>query len=370
MYTEQLPSGRFRHQITFTEERTGKKRKISTTTDKNTAKARREAEQELNERIREINAGFVSDQETLREAFDAYLAANKARWRPGTYRRNKYAASALCGLLDDDTRLAKLSARFVVDRFSASDKSGTTLNELIARLKAFLAWCWETERLDDISWCSRLRPFPEPTAKEKNRVKYLERDELMQLLPELKVDLNRYMIAFLALSGLRVGEALALQKDDVDLAGRVIRVRNTIDHGTGAVLEGAKTNGSIRDVYIQDELLALCREIRQYLNEMAMKCGFRSDFFFSDFDGRPVNYFTLEKYFKENTARVIGRPLTLHSLRHTHASLMFEGGASLEAVAMRLGHADSRTTREIYLHVTSRLKDRYNETFDRIKILS
>ena len=113
-----------------------------------------------------------------------------------------------------------------------------------------------------------------------------------------------------------------------------------------------------------------CKEIRQYMNEMAVKCGFRTEFFFSDLSGEPVNYYTLEKYFRENTERIIGRPLTLHSLRHTHASLMFEGGASLEAVSLRLGHSDSRTTKDIYVHVTERLKSRYNETFDRIKILS
>lgn len=370
MYTEQLKNGRYRHQLAFVEERTGKKKKVSVTTDKNTQKARREAEAALNEKIRAINAAFVPDDETLREALDAYLMANKSRWRPGTHRRNTYAANALCRLLDPDTKLQKLSARFVIDRFSASDRSGTTLNELIARLKAFLSWCWKTQRLDDISWKERLEPFPEPTAKEKNKMKYLEREELTKLLDGLNLPLRRMMVSFMALSGLRVGECIALRKEDVDLSDRLIHVRNTIDHRSGEVLEGAKTAGSVRDVYIQDELLTLCRDIRKYMTEMAMKCGFRTEFFFSDFEGRPVNYYTLEKYFRENTERIIGRPLTLHSLRHTHASLMFEGGATLEAVSLRLGHSDSRTTKDIYVHVTERLKSRYNETFDRIKILS
>lgn len=369
MYTEQLPSGRYRHQLVFIEERTGKRKKVSVTTDKDTQKARREAEAILNEKIRAINAGYSENRDTLREAFDDYITAKSAVWRPGSIRRNTYAAKALCDLLDGDTLLTKLTARHVSDRFSRSGKSATTLNELLARLKAFLSWCWDTERIEDISWTKKLRPYPEPSARQKNALKYLERDELVRLLPELDVELNRYIIHFLALSGLRVGECLALTKKDVDLAGRVIHVTKTADPATGKVLDGAKTDTSNRDVYIQDELLRLCREMLKYMRRTSVAFGFRSDLFFCDLDGHPVPYARLNKYFAENTLRVIGRRLTLHSLRHTHASLMFEGGATLEAVSLRLGHADSKVTKDIYVHVTKRLREQYNQSFDRIHII-
>lgn len=370
MYTEQLKSGRYRHQIKFTEERTGKPKKVSVTTDKNTAKARREAEQELNARIREINGCSTEENETLREAFDAYLADMKRRWRPSTYRRNKFAGKALCEILLPDTLISHLTARYVSECMNSSSKSPTSLNELLVRLKGFLTWCWETERLEDVSWTKRLKPYHEPTAREKNEGKFLERDELARLLPELKIDLNRYVISFLALSGLRIGEALALQKDDVDLDARLIHVTKTRDVISGELMEGAKTYTSNRDVYIQDELLTLCKDILKYMAKMSMACGFRTDLFFSDFDGRPLQYARLNKYFRENCERVIGRRLTLHSLRHTHASLMFEGGATLEAVALRLGHKGTGMLLEIYLHITKRLKEQYNQTFDAIKILS
>lgn len=369
MYTEQLKSGHYRHQMTFVEERTGKKRRVSTTTEKNTEKARREAEKILNEKIRAINVGFVHEDETLRQAFDAWLADGEKRWRPSTARRNACNAGTLCNILRPDTLVSRLTARYVAECLNASGKGPTTLNGLLERLKWFLSWCWETERLQDISWTARLHPWKEPTSKEKNEMKYLERDELAQLLPELKIDLNRYLIHFLALSGLRIGEALCLHQEDVDLDARLIHVTKTVDHPTGEELEGAKTDNSTRDVYIQDELLQLCKEIRAYMHRMAMACGFRSDLFFCDFSGEPLKYARIHKYFAENTERVIGRRLTLHSLRHTHASLMFEGGATLEAVALRLGHKGTGMLLQIYLHITKRLKERYNQQFDAIRIL-
>ena len=44
--------------------------------------------------------------------------------------------------------------------------------------------------------------------------------------------------------------------------------------------------------------------------------------------------------------------LTPHSLRHTHASLLAEAGATLESIMERLGQVDDETTRKVYLHIT------------------
>lgn len=367
MYVEKLPSGNFRYQMTFTEDRTGKKKRVSCTLPKNTDKAHREAEKILTEKIRAINSSFGNSPETLSEALQAYLTDKSIRWRPGTLRRNYWASEGLKTMLGSDTLIEKLSARYVLERFAESGKEN--LNEYLSRFKGFMFWCYQTDRVPDVQWLDKLKPYPVPSVKERNKEKYLERDELMQLLPALKVDINRMLISFLALSGLRVGEAICLTKDDVDLSERVIHVTKTMDHATGNVLEGAKTSSSVRDVYIQDELLDLCREIKKYMMKTSVLCGFRTDLFFSDLEGKPLQYFRLNKYFAQNTEKIIGRRLTLHSLRHTHASLMFEGGASLEAVSLRLGHADSGITKQIYLHITEKLKEQYNQTFDRIRIL-
>ena len=370
MYIEELPSGHFRYQMTFIEERTGKKKRVSCTLPKNTEKAHREAEKILTGKIAAVNSPFVNTPETLSEAFAAYLSDKSVRWRPGTIRRNYWASEGLKTMLGSDTLIDKLSARFVLERFAASGKTPSALNEYLSRFKGFMFWCYQTDRVEDVSWLAKLKPYPEPSAKEKNAQKYLERDELMRLLPELKIEVDRLAIAFLALSGLRVGEMLPLTMDDVDLSARVIHVTKTMDHPTGNILAGAKTSSSVRDVYIQDELLELCREIRKYTMKTSVLCGFRTDLFICDLNGKPLQYARLNKYFAENTEKVIGRRLTLHSLRHTHASLMFEGGASLESVSLRLGHADSNVTKQIYLHITEKLKEQYNRTFDGIRILS
>lgn len=48
--------------------------------------------------------------------------------------------------------------------------------------------------------------------------------------------------------------------------------------------------------------------------------------------------------------------LTLHSLRHTHTSLLAEAGVALEQIMDRLGHSDDQITKNVYLHVTQEMK--------------
>ncbi|RST71877.1 integrase [Siminovitchia acidinfaciens] len=57
--------------------------------------------------------------------------------------------------------------------------------------------------------------------------------------------------------------------------------------------------------------------------------------------------------------------MTIHGLRHTNASLLFEAGASIKEVQERLGHSDIQMTMNIYTHVTDYLKEKTAEKFQR-----
>jgi integrase len=81
------------------------------------------------------------------------------------------------------------------------------------------------------------------------------------------------------------------------------------------------------------------------------------------------NYFAYAKYFRENTERLLGRSLTPHCLRHTHVALLAENGMPLDMISRRLGHQDSRITREVYFHVTEKLKEKENRMLQKVSIL-
>ncbi|MNI85943.1 Tyrosine recombinase XerD [compost metagenome] len=57
------------------------------------------------------------------------------------------------------------------------------------------------------------------------------------------------------------------------------------------------------------------------------------------------------------------QPITVHGLRHTHASMLFEAGASIKEVQERLGHSDIKMTMNIYTHVTKAAKEKTADRF-------
>ncbi|MNY58769.1 Tyrosine recombinase XerD [compost metagenome] len=58
-------------------------------------------------------------------------------------------------------------------------------------------------------------------------------------------------------------------------------------------------------------------------------------------------------------------PITVHGLRHTHASLLFEAGATIKEVQERLGHSDIKMTMNIYTHVTKTVKEQTATRFEK-----
>ena len=65
----------------------------------------------------------------------------------------------------------------------------------------------------------------------------------------------------------------------------------------------------------------------------------------------------------------LGRKITPHVLRHTHASLLMANGMSTDAISRRLGHENSEITRRVYLHVTEKLKEQEQEQMKKIHLI-
>ncbi len=66
---------------------------------------------------------------------------------------------------------------------------------------------------------------------------------------------------------------------------------------------------------------------------------------------------------------VLERPITAHTLRHTHASLLMEQEVDIETISARFGHSSSKINKEIYLHVTAKLEEQRNQALKEINIV-
>lgn len=369
MWIEETKKGKFKAVERYTDYLTGKVKRVSVTMEKNTAQSRKTAQATLTEKINAVYQQKETKDIRLGELVDEYRKDQKLTVKKSTYTRNYFACKTITGILGESTLVSRLTAKYVREKFLRTGKSPGTLNEHLTRFKALIRWGYHNDYITDISFLDKLEPFKDMPHREKIYDKYLESDELKTLLETMSIDSWKLLTQFLALSGLRFGEAAALLKSDIDTDNRLIRVTKTYDAINDEVTT-PKTICSIRDVYMQDELLEVCKRIKVCMMKQKVLYGYTaSELFWADKNGGYIKYYAFNKYLRENALKSIGRAITPHTLRHTHASLLLENGVSIDAISRRLGHENSQVTREIYLHVTEKLKEKDNEEIAKIKIM-
>lgn len=344
MYTQKMKNGKTRFFESYLDPLTMERKTVSVTLDKNTSQSRKTAQEALSARIRELQgASYEQTHITLQELAEAYRAGRAPYLREQTLDAHMYTIKGAVDLLGPKTVVNHLTAGYVLRRFDVDPHSATWKNEKLKRFRTMLRWGKKRGLVKDIAWLDELEKYDD-SQKDRRADKYLEKEELERLVKAMEVYHHKILTIFLVLTGLRIGEALALTPEDVDLDERVIHVTKTYIP-TKKRIGPTKTDGSTRDVFIQDEMLPVLA---------TMKAG---EHLF-EADGHPVAYAAYRKYLAEISEKAIGRKIVPHALRHTHTSLMAAAGVPLETIARRLGHADSKITREIYFHVTKQMVDR------------
>jgi integrase len=152
------------------------------------------------------------------------------------------------------------------------------------------------------------------------------------------------IVAVTAVLGLRIGEALALRRCDVDFAKHVIRIRQSVDAATripGAV----KSKASNAD-------LPMSRELEAKLRAHLQRHGGMNDLLFVNRHGRPFSANKLREKQLHPLLDALRIPRGgFHSMRHGAASSLLEDGATPGVVQRQLRHSDARITLGIYGHV-------------------
>ena len=366
MWIEELPNGKYRAVERYTDPLSGKKKKVSITMDTNSKKSQKSAQYILNDKISAKISSTGLSRITLRTLCDKYQS-QYTTIRESTQRRNNFFAESACKLLGEDTLVDNLSAGYIREKMMDSGMAIGSMNEFLTRLKAFLRWGYNNDYVEDISYLSKLKPLKDDAKKEKIETKFLEPEELEAIINALSVQRWKDLTSFLVLTGLRIGEAIALQIEDVDLDKREIHVTKTWDITNDTLHDTSKTPAGVRDVYIQDELLPLCVELRRIalIEKMATRC----DLFFQS-QGKRYVYNSFNKALKVAAAGCVpNKDVKPHILRHTHVSLLAAEGLTLDEVARRVGHENSSITKKIYFHVTKKLKQRDQGRIKGIKIL-
>lgn len=340
---------------------TGLKKIISVKIKGNGMKAEQDAVKRLNEKIAHLSDKRIK----LSEAIELFNKECGKTRKASTARKYAFSLKSFYDIVGE-CYLDHITAGFIRMKLTESGKANKTLNEYLKQFKVFWLWAYRNDYVQTRDVTDKLVKFQDIPVKEKIQDKYLEPWELNKILDSMKEERWKLVSRFLVLTGMRVGEMIALNRTDI--WGTIIRISKTYDMNNN-IITSPKSFDSKREIFIQDELRECINDIDAYVKNMKEKCGFESELFFPNYDGDYLPYPTYSKYLRELSERTLGRRCTPHIFRHTHCSLLATAGVSLDSISSRLGHADSKITKEIYLHKTAKMKEKENQQLKMIHLI-
>lgn len=206
-----------------------------------------------------------------------------------------------------------------------------------------------------------------------NKDLYYTKDELKHFFSLIQdsEDLQTIvMFRLLAFTGCRKCELLALKWEDIDFDNKIVNINKTMAHNTKyeTIIQTPKCKASIRKISIDDTTALMLNKWRLQQRVSLFKIGYnannKNQLCFSNpitntyLNKRHLNY-RLDTICKKHNFKRI----KIHGFRHTHCSLLFESGASIQEVQERLGHSDIKVTMNIYAHVTEKQKEYVGQKF-------
>lgn len=185
----------------------------------------------------------------------------------------------------------------------------------------------------------------------EKKPKFLNQFELHKLIEDLhlgpKVSWD-WFILLVSKTGMRFSEALALTPKDFDFSHQTLSISKTRDYkGKGGFLP-TKNQSSVRKIQLDWQTVMQFAELTKSLPNDEPIFIKRSIVYNSTLNG------ILERHCKNAGIPII----SIHGLRHTHASLLLFAGVSIASVARRLGHASMTTTQKTYLHIIHELESK------------
>lgn len=195
----------------------------------------------------------------------------------------------------------------------------------------------------------------EPSQKKVD--KFLETEELRKLLQSLDLsEINRdWFVLIAAKTGLRFAEILGLTPKDFDFVNNTLVIDKTWNYKSskGSFVK-TKTSFSVREIGIDWQIVGQFRPLLENLPENEPIFVERLE------NGKYKRVFNsyYNNWLKAKCEDLAIPEISMHSLRHTHASVLLAAGVSIHSISSRLGHADVGITQETYAHVLDELKQK------------
>ena len=184
------------------------------------------------------------------------------------------------------------------------------------------------------------------------KIKYLNQYELHSLISDLKLDKGinfDWLILLIAKTGMRFSEAIALTPNDFDFVRQTLSISKTWNYKGEGGFQPTKNKSSVRKIQIDWMIVS---QISALIKDLPKDKPLFVE------EGKPIYNATINDILERHCKRAKVPVITIHGLRHTHASILLFAGVSIASVAKRLGHSSMNTTEKTYLHIIQELENK------------
>ena len=201
--------------------------------------------------------------------------------------------------------------------------------------------------------CQRVKP---PKVRRKE-ARYLDEIQAAHLLESVQKEPYQYnvIVQLLLYTGMRRGELCGLEWQDVDFITNCLHIRRSSLYipEKGVFEDEPKNETSKRVIKLPASAVQLLKDYKVWQDNQKAIVGTawqNTNRIFTACNGNPINPDTITAWFHNFVQRSDLPPCSIHSLRHTNATLLIASGAPLKTVSKRLGHSNVSTTGNIYTH--------------------
>lgn len=191
---------------------------------------------------------------------------------------------------------------------------------------------------------------------KKKKIKYLSLLDLKRLINQLQLGDSLsidWLILLIAKTGMRYAEALGITVEDFDFINYTLRIDKTWNYKARVgSFQPTKNDSSMREIEI-DPITAEQFEV--------LTKGLETQKPIFVQDGKRKYVSTVNNHLRKYCNAAGIDVISVHGLRHTHASLLIYDGVSIPSVSKRLGHSSTITTQQTYLHIVKELESRDNQ---------
>lgn len=335
MYREVTHNGKYRYVQSF-KDKEGKNRRVSIVKNNKTRATEKEAFEELQEKINKI-LNPVQEVHNLGYYKEKYLEFKKPLLAYHSYLIYENAIKKLEDeeKLKDITKI-KYDKKLMNMRGKFSPQNIKVICIIYNNFFNFIKKYYNSSF--DVKLEFKLTK--EEKALELQKTKYLEKNEIPNILKKIKNNTVRSIAVLQLHTGMRIGEVLALTPNDVDFKNKTISINKT--KLTNGEVSSPKTLSSIRTIEISD-----------FIAKLLLDFISNKEFIFD------IPYKTISNHLKSLN-------INSHIFRHTHVALLIEENIPIKVISERLGHSDINTTLSIYTHVTQNMKINLRNKLDNL----